>query len=224
MPTIHGGITVARINPQTPLARLINDRLSDLGTSRVELVQRLGFVNRSKGLRRLDVFIATGQHTSHRLKGLADVLGLNTTQVDAIAASTRQQIADAEEAAARERFRPHILVLTERQDGKRVPFFVQAFFCGKKVMGLPDGFDSWSSSKQVSQAARIVRRQFVESGGEQGIWGTIKGYRLQRTFDHAVVLNTDGTIREGFNRDGELPLTMLTIKGRRIPVGLFGAG
>jgi len=215
---------MAHIHSKTPLAKLVNDRLSELGISLTDLVQRVGFANQAKGLRRFDEFMATGQVTTHLLKGLPDLLGLDAAQVEGAAAATRQQIADREEATARERFHPHILVLAKREDGNHIPAFMQAWFWGNKVMGLPDGFDSWASSKQVGEAARIVCRHFVESGGEQDIWGTITGYRLQRTFDHAVVLNTDGTIREGFNRDGEPPATILTIKGKRIPVGLFGAG
>jgi len=214
---------MAHIHPKTPLSRLINARMAELGINRVELMNRIGYANPAKGLRRFDEFLATGQQTTHLLKGLPDLLGMDAAEVDGAAATTRQQIADAEEGAARKRFRPHIVVLAKREDGKHFPAFMQAWFGGNKVMSLPDGFDSWSSSKQVSQAARIVRRHFVESGGELGSWGTITGYRLQKTFDHAVVLNTDGTIRDGFNRDGEPPPPMMTIKGKRIPVGVFGA-
>ena len=211
-------------NTKYPIGRIVAKRADELGINRVELVKLLGYANTDKGLRRFDKFIATGRITTHLLKGLPDVLGLDTVDVETASATTRQQIADREEATVRERFRPHILVLAKREDGKHIPAFMQAWFWENRVIELPNDFDSWSSSKQVGQAARIVRRHFGENGGEQGIWGTITGYRLQLTFDHAVVLNTDGTIREGFNRDGELPPTMLTIKGKRIPVGLFGRG
>ena len=201
------------------LADLINARLSHLGISRTELTQRLGFANQSKGLRRFDEFMDTGRRSSHLLKALPEVLGLNTAQVEAAAAATRQQIADAVEAAARERFRPHILVLTN--GGVRMPFFVQAFAWGGKVLGLPDEFVDLSLARQVRQAAKIVRRHFGENGGKLNASGDITGYRLQRTFDHAVVLNTDGTIREGFNRDPEPPPPELQVKGKRVPVRAF---
>ena len=213
-----------RTNPQTPLARLINARLSTLEISRVELIHKLGYANTDMGLRRFDDFLGTGRITTHLLKGLPAVLGLDTVNVEAASATTRQQIADREDAAARERFRPHIIVLAKREDDKRIPFFVQAFIWGHKVLGLPDEFGDFSSFQQMKQATRIVRGHFHESGGELGIWGTITGYRFQRTFDHAVLLNTDGTIRDGFNRDKEPPAPELRIKGKRVPVGIFTGG
>ncbi|MBW8003828.1 MAG: hypothetical protein FVQ80_17825, partial [Planctomycetes bacterium] len=151
-----GRKTMPRTNPQTPLARLINPRLSTLGFSRVELMHKLGYANTGRGLRRFDDFLATGRITTHLLKNLPDVLGLDTLNVEDAAATTRQQIADAEEAAARERFRPHIIVLANRQDGKHIPVFVKAWIWRNRVIGLPDDFGGLSSSQQMKQATRIV--------------------------------------------------------------------
>ena len=212
---------MARINPNTPLASLIHARMAELGISRVELMRRLGWGNPSQGLRRFDEYLATGRNPSHLLKALPDVLGLDASEVEALAATTRQQIADAEETAARERFHPQILVLTE--GGVRVPFFVQAFAWGEKVLGLPDEFADLSLAHQVRQAAPVVQRHFGKKGGKLGTWGAIIGYRLQRTYDHSVLLNTDGTIREGFSRDPERQAPELQIKGKRVPGGLFTA-
>ena len=111
--------TMGHVQPQTPLANLVNHRLSDMGLTRTVLVQRLGYANTDKGLRRFDEFIATGRITTHLLKGLPDLLGLDAANLDAAAAATRQQIEDAQDAAARERFRPHVLVQAERRDGIR---------------------------------------------------------------------------------------------------------
>ena len=80
---------MTRFHPQTPLSDLINDRLSELRISRTDVVERMGFANQSKGLRRLDDYLATGQPTSHLLKALPQVLGLNAAEVDAAAAPPR---------------------------------------------------------------------------------------------------------------------------------------
>ncbi len=211
---------MARTNPQTPLANLVNSRLSDLGISRVELMHRLGYANPARGLRRFDKFIATGRNPSHLLRALPNVLGLATTKVEAAADATRQQIVDAEEAAARERFRPHILALTQ---GVRCPFFIQAVAWNQKVMRLPNEIARLSSSRQVRQVAGIVRAHFREHQGRLGSWGSITGYHLQRTFDHAVLLNVDGTVREGFHRRPEPPAPEIQIRGKRVSVGAFMA-
>jgi len=71
------------------LTDLIHNRMIDLGMSRADLTKRMGFANQSKGLRRLDDYLATGQPTSHLLKALPQVLGLNAAEVDAAAAPPR---------------------------------------------------------------------------------------------------------------------------------------
>jgi len=190
---------MAHTQPHTPLSKLINARLSELSISRTELMKRLGYANPASGLRRFDEFIATGQVTTHLLKGLPDVLGLDAANLDAAAAATRQQIADAEEAATRERFRPHILVLTARQDGKHIPAFMQAWFWGIKVLGLQDGFDSWASSKQVGQAAHIVRQHYRETGGGIGHLGD--DHRLSP----ATHLRTCRDLEHRWHGSGRLP-------------------
>ena len=145
-------------NTKYPIGLLVAKRADELNISRVELMKRLGYANPSKGLRRFDDFLATGQQTTHLLNGLPDVLGLCAAEVHTAAKATRQQIADAEEAEARARFHAHVLVLAKREDGKHIPAFMQAWFWGNKVMGLPDDFNSMSSAQQVRQAARIVRQ------------------------------------------------------------------
>ena len=108
--------------PKTPLGSLVDARLYGLSITPADLVKGVGFANGSKGLRRLGLYLATGQETSHPLDALPEALGLAKAQVDVAAASTRKKIADVEEAHARERFHPHILVLNE--GGVRAPFFV----------------------------------------------------------------------------------------------------
>lgn len=211
---------MTRGTPKTPVAMLIIPRMAALGIGRTEIVKHLGWSNQTKGLRHFDVLLATGKLNSHLLKGLPGVLGLNAGDVEDAAAASRQQIEEAEESQARKRFHPHIVILTKSK--VRMPFFVQAFAWNEKVLALSEDFDLLSLSRQVSQASRIVLRNFRKNRGDLGTWGSITGYRLQRAFDHAVVLNTDGTIREGFNRDPESPPPELGVKGSALPPQLFG--
>ena len=206
---------------ETQLAKLINTRMVDLGISRTELVERMVFANLAKGLRRLDCYLATGENGSHLLYGLPKVLSLSTDQIETAAAETRQQNAEADEEAARDRFRPHILALTQ---GVRYPFFVQSVAWHQKVMPLPKEIAPLSSSKQVRQVAGIIRQHFREHEGMLGVWGKITGYRLQRTYDHAVLLNVDGTVRDGFIRNTAPPPPVLQVSGKQVPDGLFGEG
>ena len=74
---------MAYIQSKTPLANLVNARMTELGINRTDLVERMVFANQAKGLRRLNSYLDTGQVTTHVLKGLPDVLGLNAANLDA---------------------------------------------------------------------------------------------------------------------------------------------
>ncbi len=71
------------------LADLIHGRIIDLEIGRTDLNERMGFANQSKGLRRLDDYLATGQCPSNLLKALPEVLGLDAAELEAAAAPPR---------------------------------------------------------------------------------------------------------------------------------------
>lgn len=203
-------------NTKYPIGRLVAKQGGELSIDRNELMKRLGYLNPTKGLRHFDLFLTTGKYTSHLQNNLPEVLGVPTAIVEEAVSTTRQQIEKAQESTAREKFSPHILVLTK---GERLPFFIQAFIWGERLLDLPKTFHQLSLSQQVHQVAGIARRHFHGHRGKLEAWGIITGYRLQSTCDHAVILNTDGTILEGFNRDGETSKPELRVKGKRVSVG-----
>jgi hypothetical protein len=108
----------------SPLKELIARRCRELGLSRGALATRMGYINRSKVLRRLDqaaVHGLAGAEGAELIVRLAVVLELPEEIVSASAAATRAQIDEERRKAAteaerrwRERFVPHAIILTDQ--------------------------------------------------------------------------------------------------------------
>ena len=118
---------------QSPLAieALISDRLQDLKLTPVELVRRCGYKNLSKGLRRLAGARAgyfDGQ--AWLLHALPDALGVPPEKVQQAVEDTRRYLYEEKEAAWRAAFKPHAIIITERDRPTQI--FV-AFFIGIDV-------------------------------------------------------------------------------------------
>ena len=111
---------------QLPIQALISSRCSELGLRPVEVVRRCGYKNVSKGLRRLeDIFRGCFAGTDTLIRGLPVALEVSVDVVKRAVENTQRQLLDAEEAAWREAFRPHAVILTERE--RPQPLFVAAF-------------------------------------------------------------------------------------------------
>jgi hypothetical protein len=108
---------VSRSTASTPLADLIARRSEALGSSEAELLERLGYRNRSKGLARLRAFReARGlEGIEHLRKPLAEALGVPVATVDEAIERTRDIARARADAAYAAGFRPHAILKTERE-------------------------------------------------------------------------------------------------------------
>jgi len=100
----------------SPITALIEDRCRALGLTRQDVVRRAGYVNLSKGVRRLDALLAGDLHTT---RGLIDrlpvALDVPVEVVTEAVEATKREIWARENAAYRAQFRPHAIILTEHE-------------------------------------------------------------------------------------------------------------
>jgi hypothetical protein len=124
------------------IATLIRSRMTELGLSRGEFVNRLGYKNIAKGIRRIDVLCEGDlEGTKHFLDVLPQALETSAETVKlALDQTVRElELAAKEEAAARdkiwrENFRPHAIILTERKVPS--PIFVVAMIGVEKLLRI----------------------------------------------------------------------------------------
>jgi hypothetical protein len=115
------------------LTTLITSRCQELRLTRAQLVQRAGYKNVAKGIRRLEGLLAGDLEAGKSLiQGLPAALNLPADLINRAVEETRRQIeharyraAQEEEAAWRASFKPHAIILTERN--RPEPIFVAAF-------------------------------------------------------------------------------------------------
>ena len=105
--------------------------------------------------------------------------------------------------------------------GQQSPLFIRAMRALETRLPLPHDFTHRPLATQVKLAARLARQHYQGLQGTLQGFGVITGYRLQSAFDHAVLINPDGTIKEGFLRRVAPEEARLTIKGRRIDQGVM---
>jgi hypothetical protein len=108
-----------------PIKALISDRCDELGLRPAELVRCCGYKNISKGLRRLEsVTQGSFKGNDALMQELPSALNIGADVVKEAVAATRRQIYEANEAAWRAAFRPHAVILTEKQ--RPEPIFIAA--------------------------------------------------------------------------------------------------
>ena len=114
---------------------LVNETMAAKGLRKAQIVSLLGFKNITKGIRRLDAFIADGVDSPGMLDRLPSALGLSAETVLGAYEQMLDQMraeAEAQRSAHLERlraeFRPHVRVKTERTVSS--PIFVVAMTGG----------------------------------------------------------------------------------------------
>lgn len=102
------------------IGELVERRMTALGITNRELVQRLGFQNMNKGLRRLAVCMQQGDCTHPLLKNIAAALEVEQVLIDEVIQQTALQVAEQQhqetmrrETEARQQFQPYIYVQSE---------------------------------------------------------------------------------------------------------------
>lgn len=113
------------------LSELIRTKCTELGITDRELVERAGYRNIAKGLRRLaDVRAGRGLNKPGLVARLPEGLGVPPDVVAAALQATRDAIWAENDRAYRESFRPHALIRTEH--GGRPRSITMAALTGKE--------------------------------------------------------------------------------------------
>ena len=106
------------------IARLIRERMRDLGITRGGLVRRMGYCNIAKGCRRIDQVCHGQVEMAGKLRdALVRGLEVDIEVVDKAIEGTRTEMIAAEDKAYRESFKPHAVILTERKIPSQITIY-----------------------------------------------------------------------------------------------------
>jgi hypothetical protein len=206
-----------------PLAQLIQSRMKELGIRSGALAARLGYLNLSKGARRIDE-LCGGDLAGKEwlLANLPRALSLPDEVAKAAVDETRKELERAREAdrqraeaAWRAAFKPHAYLLGTNVRPSSITFF-----------GITGGAERWlvipldHSQPPLSYAAQalaVVRRTPVVQ-----FFGATTGFIVNYTPDHAVRFDLQGKPVETFTRAYRPMEVTLTLGRREMSAERFG--
>jgi hypothetical protein len=173
-----------------PINALVSRRCNELGLSPAQLIRRCGYGNVSKGLRRLDQ-LRTGdfKHSAGLIEKLPAALGVSPDAVQSAVNATQQLIHDAEEAAWRAAFKPHAVLLTERE--RPSPLFIAAIIGIDELLRVD--FDLTQNPDSFrDQAIDGLRQKLKRWHGNLPAFGRPTGFIVNYSPDHAVEFDVTG--------------------------------
>ena len=200
-----------------PIQNLINERCRELGLRRRELVERCGYKNISKGIRRLEQVCAGDlEKTVSLLRGLPKALDLSPATVQQATEDTVRQIAAEADTRYRTSFEPHGYLLGTSDRPTQIFIF-----------GLTGGPERWLKipldlsqppANYAAQALAVARRTPVVE-----FFGATTGFIVNYTPDHAVRFDLEGRPVETLvyaYRPGEVTLYL---SGRPFSMRVLGS-
>lgn len=205
-------------NRQTvlPIDSLIGRRLADLDLSCVMLVERCGYRNIGKGLRRLKALRAGDvAQAGHLATALPKALEVPAEEVREAIERTTAQLSAAREKAWREAFAPHAIILTERERPSQITIAVLCGFDRQRRVDFPAG-------TPVLDYVRFVRSQ-IESrlsryAGEVPLFGKATGFVINYSPDAAVVFDLEGNALQRLESAQKIGEFSFALSGRVVPL------
>jgi hypothetical protein len=199
-----------------PIDRLIARRLAVLNLSSVMLVERCGYSNISKGLRRL-ASLRAGDFTqaSHLVAALSRALEVAAEEVRDSIEQTSAELSARRERAWRERFLPHAIILTERERPSQITIAIVCGFINFRRIDFPDGMPTlgYVGFTRSEIGARLVRWR-----GEAPTFGKPTGFIINYSPDSAVAFDLEGTALQQYERAYELGDVSFELSGRAVPL------
>ena len=193
---------------------LVRGRCKELGLTRKELVRCCGYKNISKGLRRLDqLYWGDFKSGAELIAMLPAALDVPDDVIKQTVEKTQRYIRETQEAAWRAAFRPHAVVLTERE--RPQPLFVAALI-GVDVL-LRIDFDLTADPTTFQkQALDGLRDKLARWRGCLPAFGRAIRLIVNYSPDRAIRLDLEGNEVELFDRAYRLGKAEFAIGGRPI--------
>lgn len=191
-----------------PISKMLLQTISGSTENKLSIVKKLGFKNLSKGLRRLDHLIHTGQCPESLRDKLPFALGLNPEVIERAFNDTliRQNKEEEDARIRREEhdrtsFQPHIWIRHELENPPVGSICIVGFIGIEhwEVIQLPEDImrNPWSQQFRLVRE-KIKKHQQREDVG-RSIFGSVLGYLYRKTYDKGFLFSPDGTILEIYN-------------------------
>ncbi len=211
-----------------PIKTLISNRCDELGLRASELVRRCGYKNISKGLRRLEsVQQGCFKGNEALIQALPTALEVAADVVREAVESTQRQIHEANEAAWRAAFRPHAIILTEKQRPEQI--FIAAIIGVERLLRV--NLDPTEGEvTYIDQALKGIRQKLARWNSKVDVssvglgdlplpcFGRPVGVIVNYTPDRALRFDLSGQPIEAFDHAHRIGEAQFFLKGMSRPL------
>jgi hypothetical protein len=211
-----------------PIKTLISNRCDELNLRPSELVRRCGYKNISKGLRRLEsVQQGCFNGNDALIQALPSALEVAPDLVKEAVETTQRQLHKAQEAAWRAAFRPHAVILTEKDRPEQI--FIAAIIGVERLLRV-DLDPTEGEVTYIDQALKGVRQKLARWNSKVDVsavglgdlqlptFGRPAGVIVNYTPDRAVRFDLSGQPIEVLDRAHRIGDAQFCLKGMSRPL------
>ena len=166
-----------------PIEEFVRGRMEELGLTYKEMSRRAGYVNISKGIRRVQAYIPLGNGDGIITKKIHEVLEVDRELVRAKERETRKIRADEAEAERRASWYIHLHVLTERERPSSLTQCAMSGVYHYKTRRLPENFNQLEQDRQKVLMLKALSTSMAPWNGSIPLFGKIVGFVLVREYD-----------------------------------------
>jgi len=197
-----------------PIKTLVSRRCEELSVSPAELVRRCGYRNVPKGLRRLEQLCQGDFGGSTGLvRTLHLALEVPADEVKAAVEETQLLLREAKEAAWRDAFRPHAIILTERS--RPEPMWLAGILGVERLLRI-DLDPAQGPVGYIGQALQGMRQKLASWQSDQlPAYGRPVALVVNYTPERAVRFDLEGNAIEVLDRAHRIGDVQLFLGGRR---------
>lgn len=170
------------------LQKLISRRAKEKGLSRSGLVQAIGYINVSKGIRRLDTYLQTLESPGDDfINNLLSVLNIDTVSFCRSLSASLDKINSEANKRAREDFQPYIEVLIGIQIRGAIVWQAVHNMCRLSVSEDLQG----KPYREEFDTVIALYQDHVENILHDNLKRSVTGFHYHRAHDHYLKFNTD---------------------------------
>jgi hypothetical protein len=213
----------------TSLEVLIKRAIKGKGITKSVLVQRLGYGNINKGLRRLDKFLATGESDIHGLiPDLQKVLAIPSDWFQKAVEDTQEKIGlrveeerQKQEKWEREHFEPFVEIVMDQTPR---PIFLAVLAPKLWKIKVPASLQKFRLKDEFEAVFKIYEVHYKKYGGSFAHHSSARfiGFRYHRTFDEVIVFDNNGSVLERFEHHVPVNRGDLKLQNGRSVTGIMG--
>lgn len=175
------------------LNSIFNAALLERGISKKQFIEKVGYLNTNKGIRRLVYFLETGKLQEDRIfEGMIGLLKIAPPVLQKAIQNTQKLLLIENLRNNKKNFRPYIEVELDRIPR---PIFVAALAPGLWHIDVPEEIQRLEDAEELGEVVRLFKKHFDKHKGNlPGTQAIFEGFRYHRSVKETLIFDKNGEI------------------------------